>query len=218
MRGLAEVPKPSFKSEEGCLPRGLSAGMNSPCRISTERFSVPGGEICSLRDGVEMWVMGFFGSFTKVVEFGSKRCVCTFCLCSGLGGLCYHLWGRSSVVNSQQPCGGGFGSWAVPFCVNWAACQAVCLLNRRGNPGSYNVCWRSVAFMEFDGLDQAMEKRCSLPSALPMLGVLCLLEPVGFSGFGEEIERSWNEEPGGREGTLVVPWDPGSEQGWFQDS
>lgn len=60
MKGLAEVPKPSFKSEEGCLPRSLSAGMNPPCRISTERFSVPGGEIRSLRDGVEMWVMDFW--------------------------------------------------------------------------------------------------------------------------------------------------------------
>lgn len=27
MKGLAEVPRPSFKSEEGCLPLSLSAGV-----------------------------------------------------------------------------------------------------------------------------------------------------------------------------------------------
>lgn len=62
---------------------------------------------------------GFFGSFTKVVKLESKRRVCMFFLCFGLGGLCYHLWGRRSFVQRhQQPCGGGFGSWGVPFCVN----------------------------------------------------------------------------------------------------
>ena len=40
--------------------------------ISTERFSVLGGEIRFLCEGVEMWVTDPWG-FTKVVKLQSKR-------------------------------------------------------------------------------------------------------------------------------------------------
>lgn len=226
MKGLAEVPRPSFKSEEGCLPRGLSAGVpRSAWRWDERTLSYFHLAVLCSRwgDSSSPWRSGnvgyeFFGSFTKVVKLGSKRRVCMFFLCSGLGGLCYHLWGRSSFVQSSA----ALRRWIrVVGCALLCelSCMSGCVSSEwQGKPGILQCLLTTCCLRGTDGLDRAMEKHCCLPSELPMLGVLCLLDPVGSSGFWEEIERSCNEEPGGREGTTAVPWDPGSKQGRFQDS
>lgn len=100
--------------------------------------------------------------------------------------------GRSSAVNSQQPCEVDSVVGCAFLCETELHVRLCVFWNRRGNPGILQrLLTPSVAFMEFDGLDQANGKALfPSPSALLMLGVLCLLEPVGLSGFGEEIERS----------------------------
>lgn len=139
-RAWQRFPNLHLKAKKGVCPAVWVQGWTRLVVFPPNGSPFPVGRFVL---SVTEWKCGLwiFGSFTKVVKLGSKRRVCTFFLCSGLGGLCCHLWGRSTFVNSrQQPCGGGFGLWAVPFCVNWAACQAMCLLNRGANPGSYSVC------------------------------------------------------------------------------
>lgn len=101
MKGLGrgEVPKPSFKSEEGCLPRGLSAG-DELGLCATERFSVPVGRF--VLSVVEMWVMGFFwGALQKVVKFGSKDACARFACAPGWE-VCVTTFGAGQCCETQS--------------------------------------------------------------------------------------------------------------------
>lgn len=127
---------------------------------------------------------GFFGSFTKVVKLGSKRRVCTFFLCSGPGRFVLPPLGQEHFCEQSSA-----ALWRWIRAVGCAFLRELSCMSGyvssepRGKPRILQCLLTTCCLHGIDGLDQAMEKRCSLPSVLPLLGVLRLLKPVGFSGF-----------------------------------